>query len=240
MKHNQTAITALLLASALCLTACGKEASSTWQNSTPQNTTNADVSVDITTTTKETSAEESTEATLPHLQSEEYTKIDWGSLSIQIPKDFYYVDIGCYYGTTEHNQKAYFVYTQDSYYKEEHPDEEYTAADVQKIIDNRINFGNFYSYVLVNGDAHEANSTEEIDVLGTPFILQKGTVHSATQEENLQYVGCYGVIDAKQEEGPNDDIPLAWIAYTKETSEEALADLEEVVRNAAKSAQFTT
>ena len=234
MKHNRTGIAALLLASVLCLTACGGESSAA-----PQSSASADVSVSETDAPAESSEEESAAETDAPAPAEDNTVIDYGSLSIQIPSSFHITsgEPGSYRGETEHNPKVAFLYCEDAYYKSRHEGEEYTYKDVQDCLKSNI-FGKLRDHYSCYEDTCEitVDSEEEVDVLGKPFVLRKGV--TSNTETTLHYVGCYGVQDSHKRD--LTDIPFAWIAYTEETSEEALAEIEEIVRNATKSAEFTT
>lgn len=239
MKHNQTVIAALLLASALCLTACGGESSAA-----PQSSASADVSViETDAEPAESSEEESAAETDAPAPAEDNTVIDYGSLSIQVPGSFHIGsgEPGLYLGETEHNPKVVFLYCEEKYYKSKHEDETYTAADVPEIMKTKISskLGSYYS--SMDTDEYTVDAEEEVDVLGAKFILRKGSVLCApgsSSEETLQFAGCYGVLDSQK--SGQKDVPFAWIAYTEETSEEALTEIEEIIRNATKSAQFTS
>lgn len=240
MKHNRTMIAALLLASALCLTACGGDSSAA-----PQSSASADASViETDAAPTESSEEESAAETDAPAPAEDNTAIEWGCLKLQIPGSFYTAtgEPGAYLGETEHSPKAVVIYCENEYYKSEHEDEEYTAADVPDILKSDI-IRKLRSYYNAYESTCEitVDSQEETEVLGASFVLIKGVTRCSAgsdDETDLQYVGCYGVVDSQRSD--SKDVPLAWIAYTAETSEEALTEIEEIIRNATKSAQFTS
>jgi len=237
-KHTQTLIAALLLASALCLTACGEESSVAQQDSKP---TEVSESSDATQAeSSEESTEESSETPAPE---EDVFLINWSGIDIALPATFeqrFTFPAGVYKGSTEHNPDVTFVLTKDSDYRLENPDATYTAADVQEILKDRI-YTDISSYYPGGRENYEdkVDSEEDIEAVGLPFVLKKGTAHcgiGSLEDTLLHYVGCYGVTDIAMYD--EKDVPFAWIAYTTESSDEALKEIEDLIRKVTAEAKY--
>lgn len=242
MKRIRTLIAALLLVSAFCLTACGDKSSTTQPDSKP---TDVSESIDVSQTeSSEESTEESTEESFEApAQEEDVFLINWSGIDIALPATFeqrFTFPVGVYKGSTEHNPDVTFVLTKDSDYRLENPDATYTAADVQEILKDRV-FTDISSYYPTGEEDYEVkvDSEADIEAVGLPFVLKKGTTHcgiGSLDDTLLHYVGCYGVTDVPMYE--EKDVPFAWIAYTTESSDEALNEIEDLIRNVTAEAKY--
>lgn len=86
-----------------------------------------------------------------------------------------------------------------------------------------------------------SESNTDTEAFGQRFIVSKGVTHFkylCQDDTTLNYVGCFGVIDKIDSLGVTT-VPAGWVAYTEETSPEAIQELEDLVTNIAATAKLS-
>ncbi len=188
----------------------------------------------------ESSAENATEAETeaPTAAELEDNCIEWIGMKIYYPGQFEEVDTGIFEGALSAEQ-GYFLYSLDRSYEEDHNVDNLTAADVPEILSYNIYKKVEEVYSCYEDRYSVSVETEEAtEVLGCPFIYRTGVIHTEESDTSadLHYAAYYGVVHLDVYDV--EKAPVCWMAFSESDDAETLAELEAIVKNTAKKAEF--
>ena len=162
-----------------------------------------------------------------------------------------------YKGSTEHNPEVNLIFSAWPNYDAESAKRiECTPENVANIlgIDNsalkdrnceeqiwtRVR-RNLYPQRSIDDYKSISESNTDTEAFGQRFIVSRGVTHFkylCQDDTTLNYVGCFGVIDKIDSLGVTT-VPAGWVAYTEETSPEAIQKLEDLVTSIAATAKLS-
>ena len=247
MKKRSELGIAMAVMMTIMLCGCGSG-----KGTSPENR-NSDSGTSITVTSTEdmtldSSDEQIEKTTEPEVDSEDNTaedniaedEVEGDILSdikahkMYLPEDFEILNKGhrtIYKNEMESGAVVYYSQIIILDYSTVHPDESYTLDDIPEIIWENI-LEDMRALDLPAGASKsecEIDEEEKRQISGIDVTRRTGTIHlkKSGKEMDLSYAAYYMVADLQN--GDYKNVPVVWIAFSEDTSDETRKYLEEVV-----------
>lgn len=186
--------------------------------------------------TTDTQTEPETEPELPK------TRAVGGSFRLYIPSSFEDMlasDRGLFKQTLENGDEVYFLHSAAADYAEARDDNDFTEYDVPAILQDRIYTDIKHYYPSYKENLSFTTETEEPKtVLDFPFLFRTGMMHTEMMDKiaDLHYAAYYGVVTYAIYD--IEKAPIQWLAFCDTDDPDTIQHLEELVHNAAESAEL--